>query len=91
MSDIRRVFQYHGAEHKTIHAYEAGVDLTPDRVQMFSLLHPRCGTSFLLGVMVISILLFAPLNFGFVEGPLGLVLRFGSRLLLIPVVAGICL
>ena len=89
MSDIRRVFQYHGAEHKTINAYEAGAPLTPERVQTFSLLHPRCGTSFLLGVLVISIFLFAPLNFSTVEGPLGLILRFASRLVLIPVVAGI--
>lgn len=89
MPDIRRVFQYHGAEHKTINAYEAGVPLTPDRVAQFSVQHPRCGTSFLLIVLVLSMILFAPLNFNFVEGPLSLVLRLLSRLLLIPVVAGI--
>src|SRR6185295_9435968 len=48
MRDIQRVFGYHGAEHKTINAYEAGVDLTPERVQQFTLLNPRCGTTFLL-------------------------------------------
>jgi uncharacterized protein YqhQ len=89
MPDIRRVFQYHGAEHKTINAYEAGVPLTPARVAEFSVQHPRCGTSFLLIVLVLSMILFAPLNFNFVEGPLSLVLRLLSRLLLIPVVAGI--
>ena len=59
MKDIKRVFQYHGAEHKTIHAYEAGVPLTVENVQKFSTLHPRCGTSFLLIVMIVSILMFA--------------------------------
>lgn len=89
LPDIRRVFQYHGAEHKTINAYEAGAPLVPQEVQRFSVQHPRCGTSFLLGVLVISIFLFAPLNFSNIEGPLGLILRLGSRLVLIPVVAGI--
>lgn len=89
LPDIRRVFQYHGAEHKTIHAYEAGAALTPSSVARFSVLHPRCGTSFLLMVLMISIILFAPLHFNFVQGLLAYVLRLGSRLLLIPVVAGI--
>lgn len=89
MPDIRRVFQYHGAEHKTINAYEAGAPLTPERVAEFSVQHPRCGTSFLLFVLVLSMILFAPLNFNAIEGPLSLVLRLLSRLLLIPVVAGI--
>ena len=87
--DIRRVFQYHGAEHKTINAYEAGAPLTPSEVTRFSLQHPRCGTSFLLFVLVISMILFAPLNFNFVSGPASVLLRLLSRLLLIPVVAGI--
>jgi uncharacterized protein YqhQ len=56
MKDIQRVFQYHGAEHKTIFAFEAGEDLTVDNVRRYSRLHPRCGTSFLLIVMVVSIL-----------------------------------
>src|SRR5919197_4933318 len=55
LPDLRRVFQYHGAEHKAINAYEAGADLEPERVQRFSLIHPRCGTAFLLWVMVIAI------------------------------------
>ena len=90
MPDIRRVFGYHGAEHKTINAYEAGADLTVDKVRQFSVQHVRCGTSFLLYVLVISIILFAPLTFAGVQpGWLALLLRFVSRLLLIPVVAGI--
>lgn len=89
MPDIRRVFQYHGAEHKTINAYEAGAPLTPEKVAEYSVQHPRCGTSFLLIVLVLSMILFAPLNFNFVEGPLSVVLRLLSRLLLIPLVAGI--
>lgn len=88
--DIRRVFGYHGAEHKTINAYEAGDPLTVESVQKHSVQHTRCGTSFLLYVMVISIVLFAPLTFAWIEQTwLALLLRFISRLLLIPIVAGI--
>ena len=88
--EIKRVFGYHGAEHKTINAYEAGEALTVANVQRYSLQHVRCGTSFLLYVLVISIFLFAPLTFHGVENAaLGLLLRFISRLLLIPVVAAI--
>lgn len=88
--DIRRVFGYHGAEHKTINAYEAGDPLTVDAVQKHSVQHTRCGTSFLLYVLVISIVLFAPLTFGGVEPAwLALILRFITRLLLVPIVAGI--
>ncbi len=83
MEDIRRVFAYHGAEHKTINAYEAGAPLTPESVARFSTLHTRCGTSFLLFVLLISILLFVPLQFD------AWYLRLASRLPLIPVVAGI--
>lgn len=83
MSDIKRVFEYHGAEHKTIAAYEAGVELTPENAMKFSRLHPRCGTSFLLIVMVISILMFSLLSWG------SLWLRIAYRLLLLPVVAGV--
>ncbi len=90
MPEIRRVFGYHGAEHKTINAYEAGAPLTVESVQRFSVQHTRCGTSFLLYVLVISIILFAPLTFSTVEpGWLALLLRFVTRLLLIPLVAGI--
>lgn len=83
MPDIQRVFQYHGAEHKVINAYEAGDLLQPDRVQRYSTLHPRCGTSFLLIVMIISILIFSML------GEQVLWWRILSRILLLPVVAGI--
>ena len=83
MKDIRRVFQYHGAEHKTIHAYEAGLPLTVENVQKFSTLHPRCGTAFLLIVMLVSIVVFA-----FLGWP-DLWLRILSRVVLLPVVAGL--
>jgi uncharacterized protein YqhQ len=83
LGDIKRVFQYHGAEHKVINAYEAGDELVVDRVQRYSTLHPRCGTSFLLIVMVISILIFSLL------GHQVLWWRILSRVLLLPVVAGI--
>ena len=62
MKDLQRVFAYHGAEHKTISCYEAGVPLTPDNAQRFSRLHPRCGTSFLLIVMIVAVFVFAPLG-----------------------------
>ena len=81
MEDMRRVFGYHGAEHKTINAYEAGDELTVENVQRHSVQHPRCGTAFLLTVVVVSIFIFAPLN----TLPLGIGLVF--RLLLLPVVA----
>ena len=83
LPDLRRVFQYHAAEHKAINAYEAGEELTPERVQKFSLIHPRCGTAFLLWVMVIGIFVFA-----FVGQPAWYWL-ITSRVLLLPVIAGI--
>jgi len=83
MPDIQRVFMYHGAEHKTINAFEGGVELTPEKVSTFSLQHPRCGTSFILTLVVLSILLFS------LFGPLPLHWRLLSRLLMIPVLAGI--
>jgi uncharacterized protein YqhQ len=90
IAEIKRVFGYHGAEHKTINAYEAGADLTVTEVQRFSVQHTRCGTSFLLYVLVMSIILFAPLSFAGVEpGWLALLLRFITRILLIPIVAGV--
>jgi uncharacterized protein YqhQ len=81
--DLRRVFQYHAAEHKAINAYEAGEELTPERVQRFSLIHPRCGTAFLLWVMVIAIFVFA-----FFGRPAWYWL-IATRVLLLPVIAGI--
>jgi len=83
LPDLRRVFQYHGAEHKTINALEAGVELTPTNVQRFSLIHPRCGTAFLLWVMVIAIFVFA-----FVGRPEWYWL-ITSRIVLLPVIAGL--
>lgn len=80
MPDIRRVFSYHGAEHKTINAFEAGADLNPESVMPFSLHHPRCGTGFVLIVVVFSIIVFALL------GPLSLVWRLASRVLLLPLI-----
>ena len=83
MGGIRRVFQYHGAEHKTIHCYEAGEALTVKNVQKFPRLHPRCGTNFLLIVMVIAIVFHV--FFGWPD----LWLRILSRLAVLPVVAGV--
>ncbi len=83
LPDIRRVFAYHGAEHKTINAYESGAELTPEVVARHSTSHFRCGTAFLLSVMVISILIFSLLG----RPPMGL--RILSRIVLIPVVAGV--
>jgi uncharacterized protein YqhQ len=79
--DIARVFAYHGAEHKTINAYEGRAELTPESVARFPLEHPRCGTSFLLTLVVLSVLVFSLL------GPLPLAWRLLSRVLLIPVLA----
>jgi uncharacterized protein YqhQ len=83
LPDLRRVFQYHAAEHKVINAYEAGEKLEPERVQRFSLIHPRCGTAFLLWVMVIAIFVFA-----FFGRPTWYWL-IASRILLLPLIAGI--
>jgi uncharacterized protein YqhQ len=83
LPDLKRVFQYHAAEHKAINAYEAGEDLTPETVQRYSLIHPRCGTAFLLWVMVIAIFVFA--FFGQPDW-YWLIL---SRIALLPVIAGI--
>ncbi len=83
LPDIRRVYGYHGAEHKTIHAYEAGAPLTPASTATFPREHPRCGTAFLLTVVIFSVLVYSLLP------PLGLLWRIGSRLLLLPVIAGI--
>jgi len=83
LEEIRRVFAYHGAEHKTINAHEAGSPLTVEGVRPHSRQHARCGTAFLLIVVFISILVFAPL------GKPTLLIRIASRLILIPVIAGI--
>ena len=83
VKDIRRVFQYHGAEHKVVHTYEADEELTVENAKKHTTLHPRCGTAFLMTVFVIAILVFA------VAGNPALWLKILSRILLLPVVAGI--
>ncbi len=83
MEEIKRVFQYHGAEHKTIFCYEAGLPLTVENARGMGRLHPRCGTSFLVFVMIISIILFSFISWD------NIFIRIGLRLLLLPVVAGI--
>jgi uncharacterized protein YqhQ len=83
MPDINRVFMYHGAEHKTINAFEDGAELTPEIVKRYSLEHPRCGTSFILTLVLMSIILFSLL------GPLPLHWRLLSRLLMLPILASL--
>jgi uncharacterized protein YqhQ len=83
LKDIKRVFQYHGAEHKTIQAYENNEEMKPENVRKYSTLHVRCGTSFLLIVMVVAVFVFALL------GRQPIIWRIISRILLIPVIAGI--
>jgi uncharacterized protein YqhQ len=83
LRDLRRVFEYHGAEHKTISCFEAGMDLTPANAERFSRLHPRCGTTFLLIVMVVAIFVFAPIGL-----PAWYWLLL-SRIVGVPLIAGI--
>jgi uncharacterized protein YqhQ len=82
LPDVKRMFQYHGAEHKTIHCYESGTPLTIHQVQRFTTLHPRCGTSFLVVVLIISVILFS-----FIQGDW--VTKIIGRLLLVPLIGGI--
>ncbi len=83
MKDMKRVFSYHGAEHKTIFCYEAGEELTCENVRKFNKEHPRCGTSFLFSVMIISVIVFSVVQWS------NVFLRMALRLLLLPVVVGI--
>ena len=83
MNEIKTVFQYHGAEHKTIHCYESGLELVPANCREFPTLHPRCGTSFLMFVFIIAFILH------FLMGWPNLLLRILSRLLVLPVIAGL--
>lgn len=85
MPDVNRLFRYHGAEHKTINAFEAGAELTPESVAKFPLEHPRCGTSFLLTLVIFSIIAFSFLH------PLPVVFQIIGRIVLIPVLAGVAL
>ena len=84
MEDIHRVFQYHGAEHKVVFAWEAKGPLTVEAARVQSRLHPRCGTSFLLFVLLVSIVLFA-----FIPTDAPFLFKFGGRLLLVPFIAGL--
>ena len=83
LKDMRTVFQYHGAEHCAVHCYEDGKKLTPANVMKYSTLHPRCGTSFLVIVIAISIIVFS-----FIRDPRWIV-KFVSRIVLLPVIAGL--
>jgi uncharacterized protein YqhQ len=83
MNDIRTVFKFHGAEHQCIHCFEGGEELTPENCEKYETLHPRCGTSFLMFVMVIALLLFSLLGWP------NLIVRIASRLVLVPVIAGL--
>ena len=96
MSDIKRMFGYHGAEHKTIHCFEHGLPLTPENARSFPRLHVRCGTAFLIMVMIIAIFVYTvtPINalieaWGVPDGPIKLALVIAVRILLMPVIAGI--
>ena len=84
MDEIKRVFQYHGAEHKTVYTFEANEELTVENARTKSTLHPRCGTSFLLFVMAISILVFS-----LVPSSAHFAVKFGARVVLIPLIAGL--
>ena len=87
--DVRRTFQYHGAEHKSVHCNEAGLQLTPENAKQFSCLHPRCGTAFLLIVFMISILIFLIMNITLLKPVNNYFLRFFAHLVMLPVVAGV--
>jgi len=83
MPDVRRLFMYHGAEHKTINAYEAGAELNPETVAKYPIEHARCGTAFLLTLVLLSILVFTAL------GPMPMLWRLATRILFIPLLAGV--
>jgi uncharacterized protein YqhQ len=85
MPDVKRLFMYHGAEHKTINAFEAGAELTPEVVANYPIEHTRCGTAFLLTLVLLSIVIFSAL------GPMPIVWRLVTRILFIPILAGIAL
>jgi uncharacterized protein YqhQ len=85
MPDVKRLFMYHGAEHKTINAFEAGAELTPETVANYPIEHARCGTAFLLTLVLLSIVIFSAL------GPMSIFWRLFTRILFIPILAGISL
>ena len=83
LPDIKRVFQYHGAEHMTVHCYESGKKLTTKNIKQYSTLHPRCGTNFILIVFIMSLFIFTFIPYR------GYLYRLGTRLLLLPLIAGL--
>lgn len=90
--DVRRVYEYHGAEHKSIYAYENNIDLTPENAKTFTTLHPRCGTSFLLIVMLIAIIVFSAIDFIFPAPATAvgrIAMKVSLRVILMPLIAGI--
>ena len=91
MKDVKRIFQYHGAEHKSVYAYENNSNLDFDEVQKFSTLHPRCGTSFIFFVLLISILIFSIVDtiFSYYFGAPSVLLRLSYHFLMLPFVSGI--
>ena len=82
MPDMKRVFEYHGAEHKTIACYEAGEELCAENIRKYSRFHPRCGTSFLLIVMIISIILFSMISWD------NIFIRIALKIIMLPIVMG---
>ena len=93
MKDVHRVFQYHGAEHKNVNAYEKGVELTVENIQMQSTIHPRCGTSFMFFVLLVAILVFSItdtlVSVLILKAPVPMFLRLGYHMLMLPIVSGI--
>ena len=91
MKDIRRIFQYHGAEHKTVHAYENRVQLTPENIEKYTTIHPRCGTSYVFLVLLVSILVFSILDTIYTAyfGVPALFVRILYHLLFVPLIAGL--
>jgi len=84
LEDVKRVFAFHGAEHKTINAFESGSEMTPEEIKKHSLVHPRCGTSFMLTLVLLSVIIFS------LVGPFDSIwIRLGARILLVPVLAGV--
>ena len=88
MKDIRRVFEYHGAEHKTIFCYEAGETLTPENVKKYKRFHPRCGTSFIFVILLLSILV-SSIVYSFPIMKSNIILKFASKILTLPLTVGI--
>nr|MDK2850599.1 hypothetical protein [Candidatus Cloacimonadota bacterium] len=93
IKDVKRLFRYHGAEHKNVNAYEHNSNLDPKSIQTFSTIHPRCGTSFMIFVLLVGILIFSItdslVSYFIIGGPIPVLIRFGYHLLMIPLIAGV--